>query len=255
MYKNTYKIIFLLSVFLISVSLIFCKKKEINTKDLIDKTETSEIVQTPIDSSRIMEALTAPGRYWILESIAIKKADSEKEISEDTAYFDRTEIWRIHAYAYQFGNSNQSSPTRFIAAYTQVKPADAFEGGDYSKGLYGKRPYGVAELALYVAFPQVNKSHTWQWNESDVSLQLDPSVFLSDRFSKKAFLDTGKLPLYKSASEARNAGKPEIIRFISEIDDKKIGTTTLYYYLRSAWIIESKGDLNNRYAPNYLVLY
>ena len=251
--KEFFGIVFIL----VSLSLTNCKKIDTDPKPSI---EEKEVVteRTPLDSAKIVEALTATGRYWVLESIVLKTLNQEIEISEDTNYFNRTEIWQLHAMAYSFvaGYGKYASST-YTEAYSQYNPSLYFPARDYTNGLYGKRPYGAGELIIFTAFPGPRYYFTWKWDESVNNIRLYQNKgFIGPGFSEVAYLDRNLLPVHKNLTEAKESGKSERIRFVVEKYDEKLGNVNCYYTLRAAWIIKSKGDTGyGRYTPMYDVLY
>lgn len=205
----------------------------------------------PVDKEKVIASLTAPQRYWCIEEITRQVGNQVIEISEDPAYLSQIQIYLAHANAYQFQDGLGG---KIVFESTQE---NALLGTyDYSKSLWGKRPYGIHELHIREVFIYAGPWHgQWDWNEEQkkFSVQFPPEPFLFWR-AGVGYLDRALYPKYNNLAEAQAAGKPERIRILVEENDEKLGKVTYAYTLRAAWIIEIVGTTPQG-TVKYKVLY
>jgi hypothetical protein len=209
--------------------------------------ETAE----PIDKEKVFASLTAPQRYWCIEGITRQVGNQILEISEDTAYLSPIQIYLAHANAYRFLGDSEG---RVIFESPQANVGVGTF--DYSKSLWGKRPYGVHELHIRDFFIYAGPWHgKWDWNEEQKKF---PVQFPSEPFlfwrPGVGYLDPTLYPHYNNLAEAQAAGQPERIRIIMEEDDANLGKVTYAYTLRAAWVIE-RLQSGPRELSLYKVLY
>ena len=208
----------------------------------------------PVDSAQVLASLSAKGRYWCLEQITRTVGAQTQDVSQDTVFFDRGQIWYAHANAYQFVDG-PGSRTLFESPQANVPfTPNTF---DYSNGLSGNRPYGTAELTIRDAFIYFGPFHgKWGWDAAKqtvlVQLPTGPSLFWK---GEEGYLDRAMFPKYKTLAEAQSAAKPERIRIILEEQQEGQNKVTYAYTLRAAWILERKTDGVPRELSKYSVLY
>ncbi len=203
---------------------------------------------TPVDSVKVIASLTAPGRYWVLEKITRTVGGRTEDVSEYTMYFDSTQIFYSHFNAYQFlGGASRT----FFEFPQELSKYDY--PYDFSGGLSGNRPYGIADLAIRLAFIAVGPFHgTWAWDNSKQTFSVThPYLFWK---STKGYLDPDMFPKYNNLTEAQNAGLPERIRIVLGEIAEADGNATYAYTLRAAWIIRSEPS-TVRYIAKYIVVY
>ncbi|MPR34772.1 hypothetical protein [Salmonirosea aquatica] len=232
---------------------VSCKKKEITVKEPVDQEQDPDSVGTRIDSTQVFAALTSRERYWCLEKITRTVGEKTEDISEDTSFFTRPQIWYAHANAYQFFNGADG---RLLFESPQEKVIQELSNYTYSAGVSGNRPYGTAELIIREAFIYFGPFHgKWNWDaaKQTVSVQLPTE---SDLFWKadKGYLDRDMFPRYKNLAEAQSAAKPERIRIVLEEKEEAQGQVTYAYTLRAAWIIRREAG-TPRELSKYIVIY
>jgi len=210
------------------------------------------LVVTPVDSAQVIASLFARDRYWCLEQITRTVGNKIEDISEDTVFFNRGQIWYAHANAYQFLNGPGS---RTLFESPQENVIQKLSTYDYSDGVSGNRPYGTVELVIREAFIYFGPFHgKWDWDKTKqtVSVQL-PTAPDSFWKGEKGYLDPEMFPKYNNLAEAQNAAKPERIRIILEEQTEGQNKVTYAYTLRAAWII--KREVGTRITSKYTVLY
>lgn len=237
-----------------SFTLLFCKKNDPDPRGVIEK-ESSIVDVPPVDSSKLVEALTVWGRYWILEKITIKTKDQERDVSEDTSFFSKKELFELYNGAFHF-SPYATYPT--IKKYYQYEPSMSAGWSYYANGLYGNRPYGISELYVYISFPDPKAVGFWKWARKEEKLSISPLTryrFLDiPDSSSSVYIDPLSLPRYTTLQQAMAGGKPEKIKIIAETFNKELGEHKYIYTLRAAWVVERKYK-QDRWHAQYIVLY
>ena len=252
MMKTSLKIFFwtLVPCYLIVTS---CKRSQIDalTEEPIEKTQEPERTTIPIDSAEAMSKLTASGRFWCIEQVTRTAENNTKDISEDTLFFTKGQVWYIHANVYRFGGIIEELPQENVLYQHMRSP---FE---YSESLSGKRPYGAAELDVRFAFILVggyNGKWNWDSRKQTFSINFPSEKPLAFWKNETGYLDPEILPKYKNLLEAKAAGKPERIRIMMEVNDTDEGKVIYAYTLRAAWVVDYLGGYyktNSKYSVLY----
>jgi hypothetical protein len=232
--------------FVCTVGMLSCKDHDLSGED--------PDPSPPVDSAQVITSLSAQGRYWCLEQITRTVGDQTADVSEDTVFFNRGQIWYAHANAYRFIDG-PGSQTLFESPQPEV--ISKSNTLDYSDGLSGNRPYGTAELTIRDFFIYFGPFHgQWAWNKArqtvTVQLPMGPYLFWK---SENGYLDPKMFPKYKTLAEAQTAAKPERIRIILEEQNEGQNKVTYAYTLRAAWILERKTEGVPRELSKYSVLY